>query len=309
MSTVEPARPTTAKGRLVLWLLALGVPLLLLLAWWPSGKPTTRPTLPNPNGYDLFLQAAAGFSASWTNASLRTMPMEDLRALVATNAPLLDLVREGLTQRCHTHVDFDAGFIGRMNASLGPLKRIGVTLNAEGLLAELEARPTAALRSHLDSLRFGQESSRGGLIIERLVGIANEQIGLTHLRPLIPVLNTADCKLCVEELVALDRRHDPPSVNLASEDEWIQGAFPLGQRLATRFHPTLVKGQREVRTSFIEKVNRLQAERRRAIVEAAARLFELEKGRRPTSYADLVPAYLKAAPLDPVTGKEIAHPF
>jgi len=38
-------------------------------------------------------------------------------------------------------------------------------------------------------------------------------------------------------------------------------------------------------------------------------LFELEKGRRPTGYADLVPAYLKTAPLDPTTGKEIAHPF
>lgn len=309
MPEAESPPPNPAKGRLVLWLAGLGVPLLLLLAWWPSGKPRTRPTLPNPNGYDLFLKAAACFSASWTNASLRTMPVENLRALVATNAPLLDLVREGLTLGSHTHVDFDASFIGRMNASLGPLKRLGVTLNAEGLLAELEARPAAALRSHLDSLRFGQESSRGGLIIERLVGIANEQIGLTHLRPLIPLFDAADCKSCVEELVALDRRHDPPAVNLASEDAWIQGAFPLGQRLATRFHPTLVKGQREVRTSFIEKVNRLQTERRRAIIEAAARLFELEKGRRPTGYADLVPAYLKAVPLDPATGKEIAHPF
>lgn len=312
MSETEPPPSKSGKGRLVMWLLALGVPLLLLAAWWPSGKPKSRPALPNPNGYDLFLKASARFLASWTNwtsASLRGLPITDLRDLVLTNMAALDLVREGLGQGCHTHVDYDAGFIGRMNASLGSIKRLGVTLTAEGLLAELEGKPGVALRSYLDSLRFGQESSRGGLIIERLVGIANEQIGLNHLRPLIPALNAADCKHCVDELVALDRRHDLPTVNLAAEDDWIQVAYSLGQRLATRFHPTLQKSQRVVRDSFVEKVGRVQADRRRAIVEGATRLFELEKGRRPTGYADLVPTYLKAIPMDPTTGKEIAHPF
>ena len=76
-----------------------------------------------------------------------------------------------------------------------------------------------------------------------------------------------------------------------------------------QIHPTMRKNFREVRDNFTSKVNALQVARRSALVEAAARLFELEKGRRPTGYADLVPAYLPAAPLDPTTGKPIAHPF
>ncbi|MFM8469647.1 MAG: hypothetical protein ACKODH_06725 [Limisphaerales bacterium] len=38
-------------------------------------------------------------------------------------------------------------------------------------------------------------------------------------------------------------------------------------------------------------------------------LSTLEKGRRATGYPDLVPAYLPAAPVDPTTGKPIAHSF
>ena len=37
-------------------------------------------------------------------------------------------------------------------------------------------------------------------------------------------------------------------------------------------------------------------------LELAARAYELEEGERPKSIADLVPAYLKAVPQDPLTG-------
>jgi hypothetical protein len=41
------------------------------------------------------------------------------------------------------------------------------------------------------------------------------------------------------------------------------------------------------------------------MINAAARAFELEKGRPPQSIADLVPDYLKAVPKDPVTEKDL----
>ena len=42
------------------------------------------------------------------------------------------------------------------------------------------------------------------------------------------------------------------------------------------------------------------ASRRRAAVGLAARLYEVDHGRRPATVADLVPGYLEAAPLDPM---------
>ena len=38
------------------------------------------------------------------------------------------------------------------------------------------------------------------------------------------------------------------------------------------------------------------------MIDIAARAYELEKGQRPKSVAELVPDYLKAVPKDPLTG-------
>jgi hypothetical protein len=43
------------------------------------------------------------------------------------------------------------------------------------------------------------------------------------------------------------------------------------------------------------------------LIQLAARAYELEKGERPKSLADLVPAYLKAIPHDPLTGTNMAY--
>ena len=43
------------------------------------------------------------------------------------------------------------------------------------------------------------------------------------------------------------------------------------------------------------------------MITLAARAYELEHGAKPKSLTDLVPAYLKAAPKDPFTGKDMAY--
>jgi len=43
------------------------------------------------------------------------------------------------------------------------------------------------------------------------------------------------------------------------------------------------------------------------LLQLAAHAYELEKGKRPKSLADLVPAYLKAISQDPLTGTNMAY--
>lgn len=293
----------------MLWLLAVGVPLLLLVAWWPSAKPKARPALPNPNGYDFFVKAGKAMAGMWTNASPHTLSASELQAYLSANHTSLELVREGLRHQSHTQVDYDATYIDRVMPQMSTAKRLGILLAGEGWLAELESRPSAALESYFTGMRLGQECSRGGVMMERLVGFSIENISLAALRSLLPKLDAAMARRAQEHLLRLDETHAAASVNLATEDEWIAAAFPLGQRVMARFHPVLRKATREAREPFEQKERTLQATRRSAIVEAATRLFEVEKGRRPTGYADLVPAYLPAIPLDPKSGKAISHPF
>lgn len=292
------------------WLLALGVPLLLLVAWWPA-PPKPRPALPNPNGYDYFVKAGEALAGMWTNSALSAVPVPDLQVFLSANQKSLELVREGLRHRSLSPVSvtYDSATSRKILDQLGSIKRLGVLLAGEGRLAELNGNPEGAVDGYVEAMRFGQECSRGGVMVERLTGRAIEHIALTELRRAILSLNAKDVRRGLADLQKLDASHDLPSVNLGAEAEWVQLTFSAWERFMSQVHPRLRKDLREVHEKFTDGVNAFQAARRRAIVEAAARLFELEKGRRPTGYADLVPAYLKAIPLDPATGKEIAHPF
>lgn len=311
MSETESSPPNPAKGRIVLWLAALGVPLLLLLAWWPSGKAKARPALPNPNGYDYFVKAGESLAGMWTNSALSAVPAPDLQAFLSANQTSLEMVREGLRHRSLSPVSvtYDSAMSRKILDQLGSVKRLGVLLAGEGRLAELNENPEGAGDGYVEAMRFGQECSRGGVMMERHVGIAIEHIALTEVRRSMLSLNAADARRGLAGLQKLDASHDLALVNLEAEAEWVRQSFPPWERFMSKVHPTLRKNLREVHEKFAVKVNAFQTFRRRAIVEAAARLFELEKGRRPTGYPDLVPTYLKAIPLDPTTGKEIAHPF
>ncbi len=297
------------KGRIVLWLAGLGVPLLLLLAWWPSGKSKTRPELPNPNGYDYFVKAGESLAGMWTNRSYRSLSPAELQGYLSANHASLELVREGLRHRSQSRWEYGTNHLHRMFGQWSQFRKMGGLLVGAGWLAELEGKPAAAADCYLDAMTFGQERSRGGLFTERLVGTAIEAQALDALKPLAPHLDVIGTRKVFERLTQLDASHDTFAATAAAEDDWVSHSFPPWQRLMGALHPRMRKELREHRRQIEERINMHQASRRRAIVEAAARLFELVKGRRPKSYADLVPTYLPAAPLDPTTGKEIAHPF
>jgi hypothetical protein len=310
MRTDSDHQPAPGRSRVVPWLLALGVPLLLLVAWWPA-PPKPRPALPNPNGYDYFVKAGESLVGTWSNQVLRAVPAQEWQLVLSANQASLELVREGLRHRSlsRASMTFDPTTVQRFIDQIGRLKRVGVLMAGEGRLAEMEAKTAEAVVSYLEAIRFGQESSRGGVMMERWGGLAIEHIAITELLPLLSKLDAADTRRALDGLRQLDASHDPPTVNLEAENDWVRQSYPIRERMVLHIHPAMRKSTRDARESLVKKANALQATRRRAIVEAAARLFELEKGRRPTGYADLVPAYLKTAPLDPTTGKEIDHPF
>jgi len=60
--------------------------------------------------------------------------------------------------------------------------------------------------------------------------------------------------------------------------------------------------------SFRTRFYQAQLRRRQAILTFAGRAFELETGSKPANAADLVPAYLKTIPEDPISGRRLALP-
>jgi len=117
-----------------------------------------------------------------------------------TNAEPLRLVRLGLTRACSFPTDSAITDFSSALGDLGNLKRLVQLLVAEGRLAEIESQPADAARSYLDAIRFGNEISRGGFMINRLVGVACETIGGSPLARLAPGLNCDQSRTVIAEL-------------------------------------------------------------------------------------------------------------
>ena len=65
----------------------------------------------------------------------------------------------------------------------------------------------------------------------------------------------------------------------------------------------LKSSARKAETRFNEQ----KTEIRKLMIALAARAYELEKGTKPKTVADLVPDYLKAVPVDPVTKSNLTY--
>ena len=197
------------------------------------------------------------------------MSEEDLRTLVTKNTAGLKLARTGLSRVCQVPLDYSATNASR-SPELAKLKRLARALEAEGRLAKLENRPADAAAAYLTVIRLGSAIRQGGTILDSLVGIAVEAIGTAPMEKLAPGL---DAKQCREIAAALEFR-----------------------------------SLKQTEQGVTAKLTAQQTRARRLLIELAARAYELEKGERPKNLTNLVPAYLKTIPQDPLTGTNMAYP-
>src|SRR5213594_4051370 len=143
------------------------------------------PSAPNPNGNDDFVKAQKlmiGNPADFERGSL-----EELRKHLAENAEVLRLVQEGLTKRCRVPISYSTNHL--VLRSLSDVKKLARLLEAAGRLAEMERRTNDAARIYLKTIRYGEESCRGGVMMDRLVGIACGTIGVESLQTIAGTLD------------------------------------------------------------------------------------------------------------------------
>ena len=166
-----------------------------------ASRPVPSLALPNPNGYDTFVKASVAVAID--PGSYETMGLDELRELVSKNTEALRLLRQGLTQRSVVPVDLTiTNYLQTMMSDLPKLKSLSFLLTAEGRLTEMENRFADAARCYTDTIRFGDEMSRGGFLINRLVGVGCEARGYNQLVALVSKLN---CEEVRPTFAALER--------------------------------------------------------------------------------------------------------
>jgi hypothetical protein len=277
--------------RVLLGLLAVLVLALLALIGFTAGRPPARPALPNPNGYDDFIKARTAVTGGF--GAVQVPDYDKLAAFVSANAEALHLIRLGLSRPCAKPMDSEPKL-----ADLLPL------LAAEGRLREMDNRPGDAARSYTDAIRLGNEVSRGGEPLDRLLGMAFESVGHQGLVKLAPMLGGRDAHVVLTELEAVDAaRVSWPDVL------WAQRRSEIRRMLR---HPIAwARTQRKVREGVEEGIGTqhklVMAKERLIAVELALRLCQVEQGRAPAHLRDLVPKHLSKVPEDPFSGRAVIY--
>lgn len=280
------------------------------LLLFTTGKPAP---LPDPNGYHDFVKAGEMLTGDLTDfVELRDMSEGELRAAFATTAfakhgEALALARLGLGRESRVPLDYSATSAIKL-VELSAIKRVAFAFIAQGRLAEIESCKADAAEIYMDLIRLGHEAARGGIIIDSMSSRNIEAIGLAYLEKLIPKLDAKCCREMASALEIIDERSESPEIVLRQEKIWARRTYGLwGQitRLLTRL--AIYQSVKQSEQKMAGRMNAQQSQRRSLVVKLAARSYELEKGVRPKSLADLVPDYLKALPQDTLVGTNIIY--
>ncbi len=259
------------------------------------------PPLPQPNGYDDFVKAGQMLTGAFSDYN--RMKVDELRAVVSTNAEALKLARTGLSRECRVpSLGSSTNALQEHSARLARIKCLGQAFAAESRLAELENRPDAAAASCLDAIRLGERSARGGILIDRLVGMAAQRIGVARLDAVKAALDAKQCRQAALVLESLQAGSEPVEAVLERDRAWARRVYGLQWYI---FRIVSWRSARRNERGLVARMRGQQTQTRLLMVQLSARAFELENGRPPQSFADLVPGYLRAVPQDPLTGTNL----
>jgi hypothetical protein len=288
------------------WLVVVGV--LIVLALGTLVLVTLGPTaplrpLPHPNGYDDFLKAGAAVTANVGNYT--AMSNEALRELVLTNAECLHRLRLGLTRQCAVPPDTAMTNMPAMINQLSGMKRLAQLLAAEGLLHQLDHQTVEAVHTYVDAIRFGNEISRGGILINRLVGVAIEAIGRAPLAKLVPSLTPAQARQLIADLEKIDASRVSWDEVRAAERRYAR------HYMASQANPMvwIVGWWQSIGAvkRAVGRHNSVVAQERLLMIELALRCYRADQACPPARLEDLVPAYLAKLPQDPYTGRPMIY--
>ena len=175
-------------------------------------------------------------------------------------------------------------------------------------LAENEGRTNDAMTSYLDLIRLGEQLSRGGVVIDKLVAFGAQRRAVDGLNRLQSSLSDADCRRALVTLEAVAARRERFSevwkrdqrVIRQTDRRWfgVRGLFARA---------LLFRQMRNIRRKMQPSFARAEAELDLMMVELALRRCFLDIGSYPRTLNDLSEKYLKAIPKDPFSNKGFVY--
>jgi len=277
-----------------------GLALLLRLANWGIRHSNTLPVPPQPNGYEELLAAARGIKP--LPSDFAELSAEQIRQSTEQNQSALEQARKAFVIDSGVTLETTQAWQDQHEQDLKDLKRLAIALAVEARSRLQTMQTNEAARCNLEVIHVAHSMSRGGILIDGVIGLTIEIIGASSLQAMLPQLDATFCRETARALEELLARREPPETIVATERAWSARRFGLvdsvggwlgRQANSKRF------------TQFVQKTHETTARTQRLMLRLAARAYELDVKQLPAKAADLVPKYLKTVPLDPETSKEI----
>ena len=288
------------------FLTAIGVVLLAMVAAvvWMLLPVSLSGRMPDPNGYDDLMAAArmiTGETVAPDSSDYSAVDIQKLQAFVDPNRQALERARVGLGRECRvrlpaTYMDPNWLENGQRFRNLGRL------MACECSLDERAGDIPKAADDALDIIRLGRDVGQGGVMLDYLVGLAIESLGMTSLSRLVPMLSLADVRRLSAELSVLDGTHEPYEQVVAQDRNDAKSSGDLRIRALVVLAPSFVtKMNAPAVASLAQADRRAAAYRRLLLVKLALRSYRLDHPDAPVppDLHALVPVDLAAIPNDP----------
>jgi hypothetical protein len=294
----KPRRTRIAFG--VALLLLLGVPSAICFLILMNPLPIPVTTLPNPNGHDDFLKAVqmlpANLLINGGNFEVETATEQELKQASDEISMVLDRVRDGSEKQVMQGLNYNEDDLGITD--IQGFRTISRGFDAQGRWLLKQDKVSEAAEVFIDSARFGSLLSRGGLMIDDLVGVACSGIAYKGLHKAVDKISVDQIPELIAALQELETERDPWKDVLYRDQVWSQQTYGwYGQLMVVMSQYVengwdMTEGYEQARQQELAVIRLLQ-------LELARRLWQAEHEGWPKSVDVLAPDYIAEIPVDP----------
>jgi len=243
---------TLKPFKLLAILVGAGLLVVALMSWFSIASPRIR-NAPLSNGYADFIRAGQTIVPFPVTSSPDSRA--DLQSHLATNAGSLRLIEEGLGKECLLSWGPGTNRIQQHMDELASFKQLARLLEFQARLAELDGRTNEAALLHLKTIRFGNEVVRGGVGLDKLLGLSIENLGAGALEKLVPHLDAPTRREIAGGLGQIDARRESAAEVLRQEAEWRRANSSLYQRVIFALPIPAMNPLRRSEKSLVGKMN------------------------------------------------------
>ena len=239
MDTNRRSRRSRSHGKHIAAALAV-ILVISLLFWWTSAQQMPaitipKPVMPNPNAFDTFNDAAAlqldagkvGYAISTKHSGQvkddRDYTWEEKQKLLAENAPVLALLREGLLQEYRNPPLRSMNTLFPYYAKDRSMARL---LALDSSVKAHRGDYSGAVRSSMDAMDLGAQVPHGSTLIGGLVGVACSAIGRRPLWQFADKLSAEEARAAAQRIERIRTKWVPFSETML-EEKWATQASML----------------------------------------------------------------------------------